>query len=96
MNILNWLEKWYLKNCNGDWEHSFGIKIETLDNPGWSVDIDLIDTNLESKPFLEVKVERSEKNWFLCRVDDGIFKGRGGPQNLAEMLEIFHKWVGSD
>jgi hypothetical protein len=32
-----WLEQWYFRQCNGDWEHTHGIIIETLDNPGWAV-----------------------------------------------------------
>ncbi len=37
MNTLTWIQKWYAKHCNGDWEHFYGVKIETVDNPGWSV-----------------------------------------------------------
>ena len=33
-DLFSWIEKWYANNCNGDWEHSYGITIETLDNPG--------------------------------------------------------------
>ena len=40
-NLIHWIEKWYKGNCNGDWEHSYGITIETLDNPGWDFTIDL-------------------------------------------------------
>jgi hypothetical protein len=29
--------EWYTKQCNGDWEHSYGIRIDTIDNPGWSL-----------------------------------------------------------
>lgn len=35
-NIFEWLQKWYKSQCDGDWEHEYGIKIETVDNPGWS------------------------------------------------------------
>ena len=35
------LEKWFAENCNGDWEHQGGLKIGTLDNPGWMVRLDL-------------------------------------------------------
>ncbi len=93
MDLLSWLERWYLKNCNGDWEHSYGIKIETLDNPGWSVEIDLTDTNLELRYFEVVKIQRSESNWIVCQIEDVIFKGRGGPENLTEILDIFSKWA---
>ena len=33
------LEDWYADLCNGDWEHTGGIKIETLDNPGWCITV---------------------------------------------------------
>lgn len=33
MDILKWLENWYSSNCDGDWEHLYGITIRTLDNP---------------------------------------------------------------
>jgi hypothetical protein len=41
MSTLARLEACYLRQCNGDWEHLYGITIETLDNAGWSVTIDL-------------------------------------------------------
>lgn len=37
MEMNDWLSNWHKLNCNGDWEHTYGIKIETLDNPGWLV-----------------------------------------------------------
>jgi hypothetical protein len=32
--ILPWLQGWYATQCDGDWEHEYGVSIETLDNPG--------------------------------------------------------------
>ncbi len=40
-----------MAQCDGEWEHDYGIKIETLDNPGWLVSIDLLGTDLEDKSF---------------------------------------------
>lgn len=40
-NLLTWLNSWYINQCNGDWEHSYGINIRTVDNPGWTLEIDL-------------------------------------------------------
>ncbi|MBS1660912.1 MAG: hypothetical protein JST68_07650 [Bacteroidetes bacterium] len=39
MNILNWQQTWHLEQCDGEWEHEYGVKIETLDNSwiGYSV-----------------------------------------------------------
>jgi hypothetical protein len=46
------LQRWYADQCNGDWEHKDGVEINTPDNPGWRVVIDLRDTALESTPFV--------------------------------------------
>jgi hypothetical protein len=39
-----WLQKWYRTHCDGDWEHSRRIHLGTIDNPGWSVTLNLQDT----------------------------------------------------
>jgi hypothetical protein len=93
VNILEWLEQWYLHHCDGDWEHQFGIVIDTLDNPGWMVRVDLECTELASKPFDIVRVDRSQHNWVMCQVVNEQFQGAGGPSNLVELLEIFRDWV---
>jgi Immunity protein 53 len=51
MNALQELQQWYQSQCNGDWEHTYGVKIDTLDNPGWSVTIELADTYLYGRTF---------------------------------------------
>lgn len=95
MEILERLQEWYSFQCDGDWEHYCGISIDNLDNPGWMVTIDLQETEVENKSFQEVKVERSENDWIICRVEDNKFKGDGGPRNLAEVLETFLNWAAS-
>ena len=50
---LRGLQLCYLSRCDGDWEHSFGVVVETLDNPGWRLLVDLEGTGLEAKPFEE-------------------------------------------
>ena len=90
MDILDGLQDWYLSMCNGDWEHTYGIKIENIDNPGWAVTVELMDTPLYQVKFDAIEIQRAEENdWTLCRVEDGIFKGDCGPRNLKEVLRIF-------
>ncbi|OPG99195.1 hypothetical protein B2I21_07080 [Chryseobacterium mucoviscidosis] len=67
-------------------EHSYGVKINTVDNPGWSVEINLTDTCLEDVPFETIEEERNEEDWFYCIVRDGVFHGAGGATNLEEIL----------
>ncbi len=51
MTDIERLQAWYLAQCDGEWEHGFGPTISTLDNPGWSVKVDLKGTELFEKPF---------------------------------------------
>lgn len=90
-----WLQNWYESQCDDDWEHSYGIKIETLDNPGWFITINLWETKLENCELEEVKIERSDDDWVSCFVKNGKFPGAGGYWNLLEIINIFSEWVKS-
>ncbi|WP_413379271.1 Imm53 family immunity protein [Paenibacillus taichungensis] len=71
------------------------MKIDTVDNPGWSVEIDLTDTYLEDVPFESIEEERNEEDWFYCVVRDGVFHFAGGVTNLEEILDSFKTWASS-
>lgn len=86
------LEDWYASVCNGDWEHIYGVKIGTLDNPGWAVDIDLSETSLAGAQLDRVEVDRTDDDWLQYWVEGGVFKGRGGVRNLSEILRCFAQW----
>ena len=90
---LEWLQNYYIECCDGDWEHTYGVKIDTLDNPGWFIVIDLNETRFEGISFEKRDVERAENDWFFCSVKDKKFQGCGGPQNLTEIIKIFRQWV---
>ena len=92
-DVMAWLETWYVSQCDGDWEHEWGIRIDTADNPGWSVDIDLEHTELEERSFTEVNVANGGNDWMICRISDKVFAGRGGPRHLTTILQVFRDWV---
>lgn len=94
-NAFESLQNWYVQQCDGDWEHEFGVKIDTLDNPGWSVTIDLVGTNLENKTFAKVNQLIMENDWIQCNVENCKFYGAGGPQNLIDIINIFIEWKNS-
>ena len=94
-SILISIQKWYASQCDGDWEHEYGIMIDTLDNPGWSVTIDLIGTELEEKKFSDINSQISVTNWVQCSVKNKKFHGAGGAENLFDVLETFLKWTKS-
>jgi hypothetical protein len=68
-NYLSLLQEWYKSQCNGDWEHDFGVKIETLDNPGWYVIIDLEDTDLEDINVSET-ADVADDDWYNIQTKD--------------------------
>jgi len=57
---LTWLQAWYPVQCDGDWEHEFGVRVETLDNPGWSLRIDLDGTAMAGLTYVGRDIHRSE------------------------------------
>ena len=91
-DTLDWLENWYISQCNEDWEHQYGICIDTIDNPGWSLTVDLYDTELEKAEFSKIKIN-SDKGWMTCWVENQKFEGRCSPDNLKIILKIFKDWV---
>ena len=92
-NILVWLEEWYAHQCDGDWEHDYRIHIQTLDNPGWRVRINLQDTIWAARSFDTYERDSDETNWVRCWVANETFEGAGGPHNLHDILQIFYQWV---
>jgi hypothetical protein len=95
MSVLDDIQKWYASNCNEDWEHSYGVVIETLDNPGWSVKIDLEETNLHGKVFEKLERKLSDEVWLHCHVEDNKFLGFGDENKLEEILKVFLDWAKS-
>lgn len=88
------LQRWYAAHCNGDWEHTGGVKIATIDNPGWSLDVNLRETELAETPFEQLKTNYDHPtDWVFCEIKDGCFRGRCGPEKLESMIEIFLKWA---
>jgi len=96
MSVLKEIQAWYSSQCDDQWEHQYGIEIGTIDNPGWSLEVDLTQTHLSDVPFGEVRREDSEHVWFHCRVENDKFLGFGGPQNLENLLETFLNWAKTD
>ena len=90
MNTLNTLQNWYKSKCDGNWEHSFGLKIETIDNPGWNITIDLTDTDLEDLPEKQYEfIENSEDDWYGISIKNKIFSGAGDPSKLEFIINEF-------
>ena len=95
MDPLSRLCAWYEGQPHEDWHEDHGVKISTVDNPGWRVLIDIEHTTLEDKEFTEVEIDRSETDWIICQTRYGRFDAACGPGNLNELIEIFLDWTAS-
>lgn len=93
MDALSRLSAWYERQCVNDWHEDYGVRIGTLDNPGWYLKIDLKGTSLSAKAFQEVEIERSDRDWIVARIKGEVFEGFGGPTNLGEIVEVFLSWA---
>lgn len=99
---LIWLSQWYLSQCDNDWEHSYGVKIDTLDNPGWSLKINLTDTEMlgrsfepveQGQPSGDLNQWQQTGSWWVARVEDDAFYVACGPLDLSAAVGIFRRWV---
>ncbi len=100
---LSRLQAWYKSQCNGEWEHAYGVSLKTLDNPGWRLTIDIKATPLETRTFerIEFQSTSDEDDWYQCWIDHADkrqpkFSAAGGPHNLSRMIEIFLDWAEND
>ena len=103
MDDLEWLERWYAEQCDGEWEHQLGVKIETLDNPGWMLTVDLRGTDLDGRAPGVIAVTGEPPTaengnvggpkWSDCRVRDGKFIATGDPSQLRKLLAVFRAWA---
>ena len=87
--MLSELEDWYHSQCDGEWEHAFGVKIDTLDNPGWKVCVDLKETRLEKVSMEPVRIDNGENDWIFCGIKDTQFYGAGDPKKLQSIIQVF-------
>ena len=93
-NVLERLQRWYFLNCNGDWEHTWGVKIENIDNPGWMLTVDLEDSCLQNILFQPSKHQGEDENdWVHCVKEGYKLRGACGPNNLNELLTLFLDWA---
>jgi hypothetical protein len=93
---LSKLLNWYLEQCDGNWEHTYGFLIETLDNPGIRISIDLRGTKLEHEELEPISTEmQTDDRWlYCCKTAESRFEGASHPTQFGLLLEIFYRWEG--
>lgn len=86
---LKWLEDWYAFNCDGDWEHSYGVTFIMKEHTGWSVAINVSnmifsETNDSSKIICTPNNDNEQ-----YQLNDGYFYGDTDSNNLSSLLDVF-------
>lgn len=92
-NVIIWLQNWYKQQCNDEWEHSYGVLIDNIDNPGWRIEIDLKNTALQDKNLEYKLIENSEEDWYSYEVKNNKYFANGDPNKLGFLLNIFRDFV---
>ena len=89
-DTIDRIQNWYKLNCNGDWEHNHGLTIGTLDNPGWTVRIDLRETPLDNLDLQRTyQNPNDDHDWFHMKTNGQILEIACGPENLKQVFRIF-------
>lgn len=91
------LQDWYASQCNGRWEHGYGVSIATLDSPGWAFKANLDDTALAGRRFDDVQFDGEHPHdWYTCAVRGNFFESACGPNHLRTVIDLFLKWANEE
>lgn len=94
MSSIKDLQLCYAAHCDGDWEHSYGVRIESFDNPGWLLRIDLRGTELEHRAFESASVPPGTQRWAHLQLKECVWEAACDPLSLEWAIETFLAWAG--
>lgn len=90
--------EWYQSHCDDSWEDQYGVRLETLDNPGWLLTVDLIHTDLQGRTMTEVREGIAPEEhpvsprWIHCFVRENQFRGACDPAQVARLFQTFSQF----
>lgn len=80
---------WIGEQCDYDWFYCNPMEVKNTKNPGWSVVIDLQDTNLEELELISPLFEVDDDNWYYYQIKDKKYEAAGDVNKLDIILEEF-------
>ncbi|WP_308403849.1 Imm53 family immunity protein [Streptomyces sudanensis] len=86
-----YIQSWYASNCDGEWEHEFGIRMVTTDNPGWHIRIDVAETDLEGVVLPRERRDLPGGGWMIAWSDGEVFQAACDPGSLGHVDALFEK-----
>ncbi len=93
MTNLEKLQNWYIQQIDGDWEHTYGVKIDTLDNPAWLLEVDLAQTKYQNLNIEYQIFEKSKTDWYAIKIQNHKFKATGDPTKLDILISKFFEVI---
>ncbi|MCB5170354.1 immunity 53 family protein [Streptomyces bambusae] len=91
MSGLRYVPGWYAAQCDGEWEHEFGVRVVTTDNPGWHVRIDVAETELEGVVLPRERRDLPGGGWTIAWSDGRVFEAACGPDSLGALDALFEE-----
>jgi hypothetical protein len=90
---LEWLDDWYQSQCNGDWEHRRGIRLQAIDTTGWTLTIDLAGTSAANASPQRLALDTTCGEWIDCTMSGNRFEGSGDTRKVEQIIGVFRQWV---
>ena len=91
---LSFVTEWYQRHCDGEWEHAYGVRVDTIDNPGWSIEIDLVGTELQGSKLDWVKDGAdADEVWLFWRSTGTKFEAACGAGDLDRAFSAFKNFA---
>lgn len=88
--LLEFVQMWYANECNGDWEHSFGVSMTINKDNCCHIIIDLNETYWED---YALRNPIGSLDTFQCYTKDLKFIGDGQLVYIKVFLETFKAWI---
>ncbi len=89
IDILDWLQLWYVSHCDEDWEHCFGMSFQMSTPSVLSVSINFSETELDGFAREEHETIDDRVGTYSHRFENNIFSARGDICSLGVILNIF-------
>jgi hypothetical protein len=92
MGDMDFLLSWFIEHCDGSWEHEKGVIIESLDNPGWRLQVQIRGTELDGFQS-ERQIIATGSSWLHWWSTGELFHAACGPSDLPLALRAFEDFA---
>ena len=93
--LLAWTVRWVESQFDGNWEHGRGFSLGLVDNPGWTLRIDVSNHDVSRTTLLPIKEsDVDHTRFFFAEVTaDDVFDGICDATQLERLLRVFRSLI---